>query len=284
MIVITGATGQLGRLVITALLEKVPAASIVAAVRDVEKAKDIAALGVQVRQADYNQPESWNAALLGADKVLLISSNEIGQRTQQHRAVIDAAKHAGIKLLAYTSILHANTSRLGLADEHRETEAAILDSGLPFVFLRNGWYTENYAMGISTALALGAVYGCAGDGRISSAARADYAAAAAVVLTSDDQAGKTYELAGDSSYNLSEFAAEISRQSGKSINYVNLPEAEYKKALLSAGLPEVFAELLANSDTGVSNGALFDDGMQLSQLIGKPTAAWEAAVSTALLD
>jgi NAD(P)H dehydrogenase (quinone) len=284
MIVITGATGQLGRLVITALLEKVPAASIVAAVRDVEKAKDIAALGVQVRQADYNQPESWNAALLGADKVLLISSNEIGQRTQQHRAVIDAAKHAGIKLLAYTSILHANTSRLGLADEHRETEAAILDSGLPFVFLRNGWYTENYAMGISTALALGAVYGCAGDGRISSAARADYAAAAAVVLTSDDQAGKTYELAGDSSYNLSEFAAEISRQSGKSISYVNLPEAEYKKALLSAGLPEVFAELLANSDTGVSNGALFDDGMQLSQLIGKPTAAWEATVSTALLD
>jgi NAD(P)H dehydrogenase (quinone) len=284
MIVITGATGQLGRLVITALLEKVPAASIVAAVRDVEKAKDIAALGVQVRQADYNQPESWNAALLGADKVLLISSNEIGQRTQQHRAVIDAAKHAGVKLLAYTSILHANTSRLGLADEHRETEAAILDSGLPFVFLRNGWYTENYAMGISTALALGAVYGCAGDGRISSAARADYAAAAAVVLTSDDQAGKTYELAGDSSYNLSEFAAEISRQSGKSINYVNLPEAEYKKALLSAGLPEVFAELLANSDTGVSNGALFDDGMQLSQLIGKPTAAWEATVSTALLD
>lgn len=282
MIVITGATGQLGRLVIDSLLKKVPAADLVAAVRDVEKAKDIAALGIQVRQADYNQPASWNAALQGADKVLLISSSEIGQRTQQHRVVIDAAKRAGVKLLAYTSVLHADTSPLGLAGEHRETEAAIRASGLPFVLLRNGWYTENYAMGIPTALSLGAVYGCAGDGRISSAARADYAEAAAVILTSDGQAGKVYELAGDTSYTLSEFSAEISRQSGKTINYVNLPEAEYKKALLGAGLSESIAELLANSDTGVSKGALFDDGKQLSKLIERPTSALETAVRAAL--
>lgn len=282
MIVITGATGQLGRLVIAALLKKVPAASLVAAVRNVEKARDIAALGVQVRQADYSQPASWDAALQGADKVLLISSSEIGQRAQQHRAVIDAAQRAGVKLLAYTSVLHADTSVLGLAGEHRETEAAIRASGLPFVLLRNGWYTENYAMGVPAALSLGAVYGCAGDGRISSAARADYAEAAAVVLTSADQAGKVYELAGDSSYTLSEFAAEISRQSGKAINYVNLPEAEYKKALLGAGLPEFLAELLANSDSGVSKGALFDEGKQLSQLIGRPTSALETAVRAAL--
>ena len=282
MIVITGATGQLGRLVIAALLKKVPAASLVAAVRNVEKAKDIAALGVQVRQADYDQPASWDAALQGADKVLLISSSEIGQRAQQHRAVIDAAKRAGVKLLAYTSVLHADTSVLGLAGEHRETEAAIRASGLPFVFLRNGWYTENYAMGVPGALSLGAVYGCAGDGRIASAARADYAEAAAVVLSSDHPAGKVYELAGDSSYTLGEFAAEISRQSGKAIDYVNLPEAEYKKALLGAGLPEFLAELLANSDSGVSRGALFDEGKQLSQLIGRPTSALEAAVRAAV--
>lgn len=282
MIVITGATGQLGRLIITSLLEKVPAASIVAAVRNVEKAKDIAALGVQVRQADYNQPASWDAALQGATKVLLISSSEIGQRTQQHRVVIDAAKREGVKLLAYTSVLHADTSALGLAGEHRETEAAIHASGLPFVLLRNGWYTENYAMGIPTALSLGAVYGCAGDGRISSAARADYAEAAAVVLTSDNQAGKVYELAGDNTYTLSEFAAEISRQSGKAINYVNLPEVEYKKALLGAGLPEPIAELLANSDTGVSKGALFDEGKQLSKLIGRTTTPLETTVKVAL--
>ena len=282
MIVITGATGQLGRLVITLLLKKVPAASLVATVRNVEKAEEIAALGVQVRQADYNQPASWNAALQGADKVLLISSNEIGQRTQQHRAVIDAAKRAGVKLLAYTSVLHADTSVLGLAGEHRETEAAIRASGLPFVLLRNGWYTENYAMGIPAALSLGAVYGCAGDGRISSAARADYAEAAAVVLTSDNPAGKVYELAGDTSYTLSEFAVEISRQSGKAISYVNLPEAEYKKALLGTSLPEFLAEQLANSDTGVSMGALFDDGKQLSKLIGRPTSALATAVRAAL--
>jgi NAD(P)H dehydrogenase (quinone) len=282
MIVITGATGQLGRLVIDSLLKKVPAADLVAAVRNVEKAKDIAALGIQVRQADYNQPASWNAALQGADKVLLISSSEIGQRTQQHRVVIDAAKRAGGKLLAYTSILHADTSVLALAAEHRETEAAIRASGLPFVLLRNGWYTENYAMGIPTALSLGAVYGCAGDGRISSAVRANYAEAAAAILTSDNQAGKVYELAGDTSFTLSEFSAEISRQSGKTINYVNLSEAEYKKALLGAGLPEFLAEVLANSDTGVSTGALFDDGKQLSKLIGRPTSAWETAVSAAL--
>lgn len=282
MIVITGAAGQLGRLVIDSLLKKVPAADLVAAVRNVEKAKDIAALGIQVRQADYNQPASWNAALQGADKVLLISSSEIGQRTQQHRVVIDAAKRAGVKLLAYTSVLHADTSVLGLAGEHRETEAAIRASGLPFVLLRNGWYTENYAMGIPTALSLGAVYGCAGNGRISSAARADYAEAAAVTLTSDNQAGKVYELAGDTSYTLSDFAAEISRHSGKTINYVNLPEAEYKKALLGAGLPESLAETLANSDTGVSKGALLDDGKQLSKLIGRPTSALETAISSAL--
>lgn len=282
MIVITGATGQLGRLVINSLLKKAPATDLVAAVRNVEKAKDLAALGIQVRQADYSQPDSWNAALQGADKVLLISSSEIGQRTGQHRAVIDAARRAGVKLLAYTSVLHADTSPLGLAGEHRETEAAIRASGLPFVLLRNGWYTENYAMGIPNALSLGAVYGCAGDGRISSAARADYAEAAAVILTSDNQAGKAYELAGDASYTLGEFSAEISRQSGKTINYVNLPEAEYRKALLGAGLPESLAELLANSDTGVSRGALFDDGKQLSKLIGRPTSALETAVGAAL--
>jgi NAD(P)H dehydrogenase (quinone) len=282
MIVVTGATGQLGQLVIKALLKKVPASGIVAAVRNVEKAKDIAALGVQVLHADYSQPATWDAALKGADKVLLISSSEIGQRAKQHQAVIDAAKKAGVKLLAYTSVLHADTSVLGLAGEHRETEAYIRASGVPFVFLRNGWYTENYTAGIPTALSLGAVYGCAGDGRIASATRADYAEAAAVALTADNQAGKTYELAGDSAFTLSEFAAEISRQSGKAIGYVNLPEAEYKKALLGAGLPEFVAELLANSDTGVSKGALFDEGHQLSKLIGRPTSPLATAVKAAM--
>ena len=282
MIVVTGATGQLGRLVIASLLKKVPAASIVAAVRNVEKAKDLKAQGVQVRHADYTQPVTWEAALKDADKVLLISSSEIGQRAKQHRSVIDAAKRAGVKLLAYTSVLHADTSVLGLAAEHRETEAYIRASGVPFVLLRNGWYTENYTAGIPTALSLGAVYGSAGDGHISSATRADYAEAAARVLSTEGQAGKTYELAGDTAYTLSVFAAEISRQNGKAVNYVNLPEAEYKKALLGAGLPEFVAELLANSDTGASKGALFDEGQQLSKLIGRPTTPLAVAIKAAL--
>jgi NAD(P)H dehydrogenase (quinone) len=282
MIVVTGATGQLGHLVIKALLKKVPASGIVAAVRNVEKAKDLAALGVQIRQADYNQPASWDTALKGADKVLLISSSEIGQRAKQHKTVIDAAKKAGVKLLAYTSVLRADTSVLGLAAEHKETEAYIRSSGIPSVLLRNGWYTENYTAGIPTALSLGAVYGSAGEGRISAASRADYAEAAAAALTAENQAGKVYELAGDAAFTLSDFAAEISRQSGKAIGYVNLPEAEYKKALLGAGLPEFLAELLANSDTGVSKGALFDERRQLSKLIGRATTPLATAVKAAL--
>lgn len=282
MILVTGATGQLGQLVIKALLKKVPAASIAAAVRNVDKARDIAALGVQVRQADYNQAASWDSALKGADKVLLISSSEVGQRATQHKVVIDAAKRAGVKLLAYTSILRADSSPLGLAVEHKETEEYLRASGVPFTLLRHGWYTENYTAGIPAALAHNAVFGAAGEGRISSATRADYAEADVAVLTAENQAGKVYELAGDTSYSLTELAAEIARQTGKAIGYVNLPEAEYKKALLGAGLPEFLAELLANSDTGVSKGGLFDEGKQLSKLIGRPTTALAEVVKAVL--
>ncbi len=282
MIVITGATGQLGHLVIKALLKKVPANNIVAAVRNIEKAKDIAALGVHVRQADYNQPENWDAALKDADKVLLISSSEIGQRARQHQSVIDAAKRAGVKLLAYTSILHADSSPLGLAAEHKETEAALRASGVPFVLLRHGWYTENYMMGVPAALAQGSVYGCAGEGRISSAMRADFAEADVVALTAENQAGKIYELAGDSAYTLGELAAEISRQSGKNIGYVNMPETEYRNVLVKAGFPEPVAAMLADSETGVSKGGLFDDSHQLSQLIGRPTTPLATAVAAAI--
>ena len=282
MIAVTGATGHLGRLVIAALLKKVPASEIVAAVRNVEKAGDIAELGVRVRYADYNQPSTWDGALEGADKVLLISSSEVGQRAKQHRAVIDAAKRAGVKLLAYTSVLHADTSPLGLAAEHKATEALIHASRVPFTLLRNSWYTENYTMSIPAALAQGAVYGCAGAGRVASAARVDYAEAAAVVLTAENQAGRVYELAGDTAYTLAELAAEISRQSGKNIGYVNLTEAEYKKVLVKAGLPEAAAAMLADSETGVSKGALFDDGHQLSKLIGRPTTSLAASVAAVM--
>lgn len=283
MIVITGASGQLGRLVIAQLLETVPASQIVAAVRDPEKVADLAAQGVQVRQADYSQPDTLDRAFEGAEKVLLISSSEVGQRVAQHRAVIDAAQRAGVKLLGYTSVLHADSSALGLAEEHQQTEAALAQSGVPAVVLRNGWYHENYTAGVAHAVANGAHYGSAGEGRISSAARVDYAAAAAMVLTSpDDQAGKVYELAGDESYTLKEFAAQIAQQSGKPVVYTDLPGADYKAALLHAGLPAFVAELLANSDAAAAKGALFDNGRQLSRLIGRPTTPLSASVADAL--
>ncbi len=283
MIVVTGATGQLGRLVIQALLQRqVPANRIVAAVRSPAKAADLAAQGIVVRQADYSQPESLRAAFAGAEKVLLISSSEVGQRLAQHRNAIEAAQAAGVGLLAYTSLLHADTSPLGLAEEHRQTEALLRQSGLPHVILRNGWYTENYLASVAPALQHGAYIGAAGEGRIASAARADYAEAAAAVLTLPDQAGKVHELAGDTAYTLADLAAAISRLSGKTVPYVNLSQADFEAALLKAGLLAPLATLLADSDAGVARGALFDDQRQLSRLIGRPTTPLDALLAAML--
>ncbi|QKZ05205.1 SDR family oxidoreductase [Pseudomonas eucalypticola] len=283
MIAVTGATGQLGRLVIAALLEKgVKADQIIALARRPEKAADLEQDGVQVRDFDYTQPEAMVIGLEGVSKLLLISSNELGQRAAQHQAVIDAAKQAGVRWLAYTSVLHATGSALGLAAEHEQTEQALAASGLPHVLLRNGWYNENHAAGVPAAVAHDALLGSAGEGRISSAARADYAEAAAVVLAGEGHEGKTYELAGDSSYTLTELAAEVSRQADKPVPYHNLSEAEYKAALIQAGLPEPVAELLANSDAAAAKGALFDDSKVLSKLIGRATTPVAESVALAL--
>ena len=286
MIVVTGASGQLGRLVIEQLLAsgKVAATDIVAAVRSPEKVADLAEQGVVVREADYTKPETLVSAFAGADKLLLISSSEVGQRFVQHKNAIEAAKEAGVALVAYTSILNAAASPLPLAAEHKQTEALLAESGLAHVLLRNGWYSENYSAGVPAALQLNALYGCAGEGRISSASRADYAAAAVAVLTAaDDQAGKVYELAGDDAYTLTELAAIISAESGKEIPYVNLPEADYAGALKQAGLPEGLAVMLAESDTGASKGGLFDSSKTLSALIGRATTPMPDSVKAALV-
>ena len=279
MIAITGASGQLGRLVLQELLLRVPAAEVVAVVRSPEALQDLAASGLQVRRGDYDRPETLASAFEGVDKVLLISSSEVGRRAVQHQAVIAAAGQAGVKLLAYTSVLHADVSPLGLAGEHRETEACLRASGVPFVLLRNGWYTENHAASIPAALQHGVFLGSAGTGRIASAARADFAAAAATVLLLDHQAGQTYELAGDSAYTLSEFAGELARQSGQAVAYQNLPESEFKAVLVGAGLPEAVAALLADSDTGAAQGGLLDEGRQLSRLIGRPTTPLASVIA-----
>jgi NAD(P)H dehydrogenase (quinone) len=282
MIVVTAATGQLGRLVIASLLKTTPASQIVAAVRDPAKAADLAAQGVQVRRADYTDPASLDAAFAGASKVLLISSNDLGNRVAQHRNAIDAAARAKVSLLAYTSVLHADSSTLGLAGEHRETEAAVRASGVPYTLLRNGWYVENYTGSLGGAVAHSALAGGAGEGRISAAARADYAEAAAVVLAKAGAVEQVYELAGDSGFTLAELAAEVSRQTGKAIPFHNLPQQEYRDLLVNVGLPAPLAELIADSDAHAAKGALFDDSRTLSKLIGRPTIALADAVKAAL--
>ncbi|ELY2622758.1 SDR family oxidoreductase [Cronobacter malonaticus] len=282
MIAITGATGQLGQRVIDTLLNTVAAQEIVAIVRNPAKAAALSARGVQVRAADYNDAAALTAALAGVEKLLLISSSEVGQRATQHRNVIDAAKTAGVKLIAYTSLLHADRSPLGLADEHVATEKMLADAGVPYVLLRNGWYTENYLASVPPALEHGVFIGSAGDGKIASASRQDYAEAAAKVLTLDNQAERVYELAGDHAWTLRDLTALLSKETGKTVAYQNLSEADFAAALTGAGLPEGFAKLLADSDIGASKGGLFDDSRQLSVLIGRPTTSLEASLRKSL--
>lgn len=278
-VAITGATGHLGRLVIQQLQARGAASDLVALARSPEKAGD---LGVAVRQADYDRPETLGAALAGVDTLLLISASELGKRVPQHRNVIDAATRSGVKRVIYTSLLHADRSIIDLAAEHRETEAMLGATGLPLTILRNGWYTENYTASAPAALANGAFYGSAGDGRISGATRADFAAAAVAVLVGSGHEGRTYELAGDESFTLAELAAEISRQAGREIPYRDLPVPEYAAALVGAGLPEPLARTIAQWDADAAKGALFHEGHELSALIGRPTTPLRDAVTAAI--
>lgn len=282
MIAITGATGQLGQLVIEQLLNTVPANQIVAIVRNPTKAEALSQQGITVRQGDYADESTMTSALKGVDKLLLISSSEVGQRATQHQNVINAAKAAGVKFIAYTSLLHADKSPLGLHVEHVATEKALAESGIPYALLRNGWYTENYLASAPPALEHGVFIGAAGEGKIASATRADYAAAAAKVISGDGHAGNVYELAGDHAWTLSELAAELSKQSGKNVAYQNMSEADFAAALKGVGLPAGLAEMLADSDVGASKGGLFDDSHTLSKLIGRPTTPLSESIKAIL--
>jgi len=274
---VTGATGQLGSLVVEQLKVKVGAENIVALVRTPSKAEGF---GVEARAFDYEAPDA--AALEGIDRLLLISGSEIGQRARQHGNVIEAAKKAGINWIVYTSLLHADSSTLSLAGEHQATEKLLKESGIVNTLLRNGWYTENYTGSIAGALGAGAFIGSAGEGKIASATRADFAEAAAVAISDESNKGKVYELAGDEPYTLADLAAEISKQTGKDIPYNDMPENEYAQILKSVGLPDMFAEAIAGWDTSASKGDLFDDTKQLSRLIGRPTTPLSDAVKAVL--
>lgn len=282
MIAITGATGQLGQLVIENLLKTIPANQLVAIVRNPAKAQALSDKGITVRQGDYNDEATLTTALQGVDKLLLISGSEVGKRAEQHGNAIHAAKAAGVKFIAYTSLLHADKSPLGLHVEHVATEKMLAESGIPYALLRNGWYTENYLASAPPAIEHGIFIGAAGEGKIAAAPRADYAAAAATVISTDGHAGKVYELAGDRAWTLSELAAELSKQSGKPVSYQNLSEGDFAAALKGVGLPAGLADMLADSDVGASKGGLFDDSHTLSKLIQRPTTTLSESVKTIL--
>lgn len=282
-LVITGATGHLGRLTVQALLDRgVAPERIVAAARTPERLEDLAAQGVDVRRADYDDPQSLKDAFSGAERLLLISSSEFGNRVGQHRNVVEAARDAGVDLIAYTSVVRADTTAMLLAADHADTEQLIRESGLPFVFLRNSWYLENYTEQLATALEHKVVLGSTGAGRVSGASRADYAAAAAAVLAGDGPHQDVYELGGDTAFTLAEYAATVSGLVGEEVAYVDQPPADYQGFLESVGVPSPMAHILADSDVGISRGDLFVDSGDLGRLIGRPTTSVEDAVRAAL--
>ncbi|MCB5198632.1 SDR family oxidoreductase [Loktanella sp. TSTF-M6] len=281
---VTGATGHLGRKVIANLRQRVPASQITAMVRSTTAKDAFEADGITARIADYHEPDSLDAALDGVTRLLLISSSDFNDRQGQHANVINAAKARGVGLIAYTSVLHASDSPLWLAADHKATEALLADSGVPHTLLRNGWYIENLLMSLPQDLTMGQHFGAARDGRFAAATRQDFAEAAAAVLADSSHDGATFELAGDTSFTLTELAQDISVQSGKPVAYVDMPEADFAAALISAGLPPAFAELLAQTDAMAADGALDDQSGDLRRLIGRPTTPLSDAVKAALAD
>lgn len=277
-IAITGATGQLGELIIQALLTHIPADNIVALVRNKTKALKLKQQNIELRHFDYDSPETLAPALIGIDKLLLISANEIGRRTAQHQAVIEAAKNAKVPYIAYTSLLRANTSSLGLAQEHRETEALIQASGLTYTFLRNNWYSENYIAGVVQNAASGQLFSAAKDGKISSASRTDYAEAAAIVLASTNHDNKTYELAGSENFTKLDLAKFIEKASGKKVSRIELSASDLTHGLQQAGLPETLISVIVDADIQTVEGAMYSESKDLEQLIGRKTISIQSQI------
>jgi len=280
---VTGAAGNLGALAVEALLDRgVAPGDLVATARDTDRLSAFAARGVVTRRLDYDDPASVDAALEGVHRLLLVSSSAVGQRVSQHRTVLEAAARKGVELVAYTSILRADSSSLALAAEHLATEQILTELGLPHVLLRNGWYLENYTAQVPVHLEHGVV-GAAGAGRISAAARADYAEAAAAALLADDSVGKVHELGGDESFTMADYAATLGEHAGQAVAYVDLPQADYAAVLEAAGVPAPFAQILADSDRGIAGGELYEGSGTLSALAGRPTTTLSDAVKAALV-
>jgi NAD(P)H dehydrogenase (quinone) len=282
-ILVTGATGNLGSKIVQSLLQKAPQAKVIAGARKQEKAAALVGKGAEFRALDYDQPDTIEAALKGVTRVVLVSGTDVGRRVPQHKAVIDAAKRAGVKLLGYTSILRATESPLLLAQEHRGTEEVLAASGLPHILLRHGWYTENSTATAPLSVKFGVVQSCAADGRYSTATRQDYAEGdAALILRDGHSPGQRYELAGSTSWSKGEYAALLSRLSGKPVTYQAMSQPDFAASLVAAGLPEIVAKIISDSDAGAANGWLQDDSRTLEKVLGRPTQTLEKIVEQTL--
>lgn len=283
MIAVTGASGNLGRLVIEHLLERrTPPDQIIALVRDSDKAADLASLGIEVRHADYDLPNTLQPALADVEKLLLISSSEIGQRLQQHQNIINAAKYADVGQLLYTSILHADTSQVALATEHIATERFIHEIGIPHLILRNGWYMENYTADLDQIIESGTLYGAAGKGRVAAATRNDYAEAAAVLLTEDHGIDRVFELCGDEPFNYDELASAIGKIAGTDVVYQNMDPEAYTQALVQSGLSLAAAMSISDADEGVARGELDSNSTDLTDLLHRPTTSLDDVLRSAI--
>ena len=280
-LLVTGASGRLGGHAIETLMQKTATADIVAMVRSDEQAAAFAAKGITTRRGDYNDPASLAAAFEGIDRLLLVSGSDIENRMKHHQAAVEQAKTAGVKHIVYTSLLKAGYSPMPLAADHKATEALIAESGLSATILRNGWYSENMLMSLEQDLNMGQHFGAAGDGRFSFASRNDLAEAAAIAVLGGYD-GQTLELAGDEALTLADYAAILSEVSGKPVTYVDMPQQAYHDALVGAGLPEMFAGLLASTDALAAQGALFDDSKTLSRMLGRPTTPMADVLRQAL--
>ena len=282
-VVVTGATGQLGRLVVEDLLSGgLPAGQIAAAGRSVEKIADLADRGVRVAAIDFTEPDTLVAAFTGADVLLLVSSSAIGARALQHANVIEAAAAAGVGRIVYTSAPHADTSALVLAPEHKATEALIQASGLAFTILRNGWYTENFLGSVEQARATGELVSSAGAGRVASASRADYAAAAARVLTETGHEGRVYELSGDTAWGFDELANVLGDLVGRPVVYRSVTAEEHLAILTAAGLDAGTAQFVVALDGNTRDGLLAETSGDLGKLIGRPTTPLAEGLRAAL--
>ncbi|MGL1890892.1 MAG: SDR family oxidoreductase [Spirochaetaceae bacterium] len=279
---ITGSTGQLGTLVIQKLLEfDIPASSIVAMVRDKSKAFHLEQLGVEVRIADYNNPNTLKVAFMGIDKLLLISGNEVGKRIPQHKNVVIAAVDAGVKLLTYTSVFKADTTTNPVAPEHKETEKLIRESGLPSIILRNNWYTENYIKDVELAGKDGFIESSVKNGKVSSVSRIDYAEAAAKALTEDGHTGKVYELAGDA-WDFSQFAEFATEIYGKKIIFNSVSSETRAKSLTSAGLQEGTIGFVLALEKSINAGSLEGNSSDLEKLLGRKPQSFITGLKSSL--